>query len=547
MIYNSVSDLIFSNGLVTLFLLVLIIMALAAYVHVKYYVYDKRFMDLASRIPGPRWYPFIGTAYVFDRDVKENMKNIVQLTTVYPNVSRHWIGPLLYICIQDPKDIEKVLSNNSLIWKSDAYDFLKTNLGNGLLTGSGEEWKRHRKVLRPTFSFQILENYLSVFNDRYRILSEVLESEMDKGIIDAYPYLLNCINDVMFETLLSTERNEQVQLKGSTSYFAQCVVEASRICLSRMFKPWLYSDTMFALSSKGRLHDKYKSFFEKNVKEVIDRKRNERELEQKKAKNEEIGDKKVVGFLDYILDHFEEMNFSDEDLMTETSTIAATATDTTPVTIAMMLAVLSRRFDIQKKLVEEIDQVMGSLEDKPLTFEDLQNLTYLDRVLKETMRVYTIIPYIARKVTEEIDLQSGYKIPKGCSVLLPFFRLHRNPDCFPNPKVFDPDNFLQERISARSSYSYCPFSAGVRDCIGKKFAIYQVKISIVYIIRKFWIIPSDRKIFLESKLNLNPCDGIYVGFQKRTPARPKVPGMERMSKGLETNMEYLDVLFKNSY
>uniref|UniRef100_A0A1B6CW00 Cytochrome P450 n=1 Tax=Clastoptera arizonana TaxID=38151 RepID=A0A1B6CW00_9HEMI len=225
MIYNSVSNLIFSNGLVTLFLLVLIIMALAAYVHVKYYVHDKRFMDLASRIPGPRWYPFIGTAYVFDRDVKENMKNIVQLTTVYPNVSRHWIGPLLYICIQDPKDIEKVLSNNSLIWKSDAYDFVKPNLGNGLLTGSGEEWKRHRKVLRPTFSFQILENYLSVFNDKYRILSEVLESEMDKGIIDAYPYLLNCINDVMFETLLSTERNEQVQCKGSRSYFGHCIVE----------------------------------------------------------------------------------------------------------------------------------------------------------------------------------------------------------------------------------------------------------------------------------------------------------------------------------
>uniref|UniRef100_A0A1B6CUV9 Cytochrome P450 n=1 Tax=Clastoptera arizonana TaxID=38151 RepID=A0A1B6CUV9_9HEMI len=547
MIYNSVSDLIFSNGLVTLFLLVLIIMALAAYVHVKYYVYDKRFMDLASRIPGPRWYPFIGTAYVFDRDVKENMKNIVQLTTVYPNVSRYWIGPSLYICIQDPKDIEKILSNNSLIWKSDAYDFVKPTLGNGLITGSGEEWKRHRKVLRPTFCFQILKNYLTVFNDKFRILSGVLESEMDKGIIDAYPYILNCVTDILWGTLLSTERNEQVQLKGSTSYFAHCVVEAATICVSRMFKPWLYSDTMFALSPEGRHNEKYKAFALNLIKEVIARKRHERKLEQKRAKNEEIGDKKVLGFLDYVLDHFEEINFSDEDLIIETSTIVATGIDTTSVTIAMMLAVLSRRFDIQEKLVEEIDQVMGSLEDQPLTFENLQNLTYLDRVLKETMRVLPTVPYIARKVTEEIDLPSGYKIPMGCSVALMFFRLHRNPDYFPNPEIFDPDNFLQERISARSSYSYCPFSAGVRDCIGKKYGIYQVIICMVYILRKFWIIPSDRKIFLESKMTLNPCDGIYVGFQKRTPARPKVPGMNKMSKRLETNAEYLDVLFKNSY
>jgi len=80
---------------------------------------------------------------------------------------------------------------------------------------------------------------------------------------------------------------------------------------------------------------------------------------------------------------------------------------------------------------------------------------------------------------------SGYAIHREADLLILIFYFHRLAEHFPNPLKFDPDNFLLERVKKRHPYSYIPFSAGPRSCIGQKFGLLEEKTMLSYILRHY--------------------------------------------------------------
>lgn len=105
------------------------------------------------------------------------------------------------------------------------------------------------------------------------------------------------------------------------------------------------------------------------------------------------------------------------------------------------------------------------------TYKDLQNLIYLEMVIKESLRMYPSVPLIARVTDEEIHTKSGYVVPSSMFIHVYIYDLHHNPKFYPNPEVFDPNRFLPENIAKRHPFAYIPFSAGPRNCIGKKLFV----------------------------------------------------------------------------
>lgn len=145
----------------------------------------------------------------------------------------------------------------------------------------------------------------------------------------------------------------------------------------------------------------------------------------------------------------------------------------------------------------------------------MSDMKYLERVIKEAMRLYPPVPIIGRKLSEDVQLD-GYCIPAGCMIKIDLYNLHRDPRYFVDPEKFDPDRFLPE-FSNRHPYAYIPFSAGPRNCIGQKFASYEEKAVICAIMRNFKIRAVDKRddVKMINELVLRPIGGINVTLEKR--------------------------------
>jgi len=140
--------------------------------------------------------------------------------------------------------------------------------------------------------------------------------------------------------------------------------------------------------------------------------------------------------------------------------------------------------DVQRKLKEEIDDVLKQTNGKP-TYEAINCMKYLDAVISEALRLYPIASFLDRKCVKETKLPPAtpdgkpITIKPGDSIWIPNFSLHRDPKYYPHPDKFDPDRFLNGDVD---NSVYMPFGIGPRICIGNRFALMQAKVMLFYLL-----------------------------------------------------------------
>ena len=137
---------------------------------------------------------------------------------------------------------------------------------------------------------------------------------------------------------------------------------------------------------------------------------------------------------------------------------------------------------------KEIDDIIG---DKPPTAADLNKLQITRSILKETMRMWPVFPFIGREaVVDHIigeNTARPIKIPAGTNVILHLYRMYRDPNLWENPDTFDPLRFMRntEHRQRRHSYQFIPFGGGKRSCIGNHFALMEMLVIICCIFQRF--------------------------------------------------------------
>ncbi|KAK8767905.1 hypothetical protein V5799_005313 [Amblyomma americanum] len=416
--------------------------------------------------------------------------------------------------------IEIVLNSKSTMEKSVDYEVLHSWLGTGLLTSSGEKWKTRRRLLTPAFHFRILDSFVQPMNARARgLVQKILQRSTDPWI-NIVPLVAECTLSILLETIMGVFPEEEEEHCRS---YVRAVHYLSSQISSRVQMPWLLLDAIYFRTARGKEYKKSADIVHNFTAKVIKKRREELKSTDQgnlvEEKEESVYNRKrLCTFLDTLLRYSIEndTSFTDDDIREEVDTFMFEGHDTTSVAISWSLYMIGLHQDHQRKIQEELDLILEDCSGNDITSENLKELKYLDCVIKECQRLFPSVPITGRESVEDFKL-GDYTIPKGSTIDVFIYALHRDPDVYPNPERFDPSRFLPENCISRHPYAFIPFSAGSRNCIGQRYAAMELKIIIATVLRNFNVIALDHrdKVRLSSDLVLRAADGIRLSFSPR--------------------------------
>ncbi|KAK5646123.1 hypothetical protein RI129_004587 [Pyrocoelia pectoralis] len=438
-----------------------------------------------SKIPGPPSWPLVGHTLQSLGSPEHRWKYIQQLNTQYYPIFKISNGFTPYVNLLDPHDIEILLSSRNHIRKSTIYVFLQSWLGTGLLTSDGDKWHRRRKMLTPAFYFNIIQQFFKCFVEHSEQLVERLQEECAKPYTNIPPL----------------------------------ISQIGQLIMNRIERPWLFLNCIYQFTAMNKEQNLLINTLHKFSKSVIENRKQCFVASDLRVDSNDgqFGSKKRLAMLDLLLTLKNSgVQISDEGIREEVDTFMFEGHDTTSAGISFALILIANHPNVQEKLVEEIQSVMNG-SDRSFLFSDIQQMHYLELVVKECLRLYPSVPSITRKTDYDIVTSTGYLIPKDTIVIIHIYALHHNPKFYPNPEKFDPDRFLPENTKGRHPFSYIPFSAGPRNCIGQKFAMVEMKTAIASIIRNFVLKPIDNtaNLTLISRMILNASGCMRIQFRKR--------------------------------
>jgi enediyne biosynthesis protein E7 len=173
--------------------------------------------------------------------------------------------------------------------------------------------------------------------------------------------------------------------------------------------------------------------------------------------------------------------FTEAQIIDEMKQYLGAGTETTALTLAWCFYLLYLHPDVADRIRREGEDTYG---DRVPTWEDVHGLTFTRSVIQETMRLYPPIwSFIRQAVTE--DEIGGHKVKPGDKMVMCAYIVHHHPKYWNDPEHFDPDRFSPENATKRAKYSYLPFGAGKRSCIGGALSLVENTLALTQLLRRF--------------------------------------------------------------
>ena len=195
--------------------------------------------------------------------------------------------------------------------------------------------------------------------------------------------------------------------------------------------------------------------------------------------------------------------------------------DTSSSGMSLAAFLLAKNQECQEKLYQEIkDAVDANSGNEHLPYNVIQELPYLEQCIHESLRIYPLANLERKCVSDYKFKGTDFVVPKGMLVQVASVTMMKDEKYFPNPEQFNPDNFSEEAVAKRGPYPYMGFGHGPRNCVGKRFALLQVKIALARLIYNYKLVPCSKTI---DKLEIDPKSssqqpkgGLWVKPIKRT-------------------------------
>ncbi|KAK7389249.1 hypothetical protein VNO78_24087 [Psophocarpus tetragonolobus] len=231
-------------------------------------------------------------------------------------------------------------------------------------------------------------------------------------------------------------------------------------------------------------------------------------------RRKEEGAEKRKDFLQFLLE-FKDQNNDPKTPLTITHIKALLmdmvtgGTDTSSNTIEFAMAEIMKNPEVMKRVQEELEAVVGK--DGIVEDSHIHKLSYLQAVMKETLRLHPVLPLLVPHCPSETTIVGGYTIPKGSRVFVNVWAIHRDPSIWENPLEFDPARFLGSKWDfSGNDFSYFPFGSGRRICAGIAMAERTVLYFLATLLHSFdWTIPQGE--------NLDVSEKFGIILKKKTP------------------------------
>jgi cytochrome P450 len=351
-----------------------------------------------------------------------------------------------YILVSHPDLIEAVVQHKGGEFEKDFFtrDLAKI-MGRGLLNAEGEQWRRQRKLMAPTFQPRSLARFASTI---VTCADELFARFRPGEVRDVHADAMHLALDIVVRTLFGAklERFDDVEAAldvVATEY--RLLWQTWRALLPR----WV------PLPSHSRL-ERARGVLDEILLELIQTKR--------KSPGDDLLSELVA------LTDEQGQGMTDEQLRDEAMTLFLAGHETTALALTYTLRLLSAHGATYEKLVAEVAQVLGG---RAPTQADVDRLPFTSAVVRESMRLYPPVWAMARLATADVNV-AGITVPAGTQVILSQWVVQRDARWFPEPLAFRPERWLNGETAELSRFAYFPFGGGPRVCIGQHFALLEL-------------------------------------------------------------------------
>jgi cytochrome P450 len=437
-------------------------------------------------------------SFMDSRDMAHNPVRVLsKYAELHGDTFRFYFGGVKEaIVTTNPAVVQHVLKTNAENYRKSEIQVKRMGhfLGKGLLTTHGEAWRTQRRLIQKGFDRKQLEVLSSIMQDSLADSLRDFDAHARMGPVDIYPHLMKITFGMVARSLFGAKlKGEDIDLISLT------ISTVQEFMVRQTIQPYL--NPWFAVSGELRKHEEMRTRADGILLDYIKRRRQE-------APGHDL--------LQILMDarYSDGEGMSDELVLSESMQLLVAGHETSSNALSWLLYLLSSRPDCLERVRREFDFVLGG---RPLSYSDVPKFEVATQVIQEALRLYPPFWMVDRMAISD-DSVGDLAIPRGSTVVVFIYGAHHSPQYWENPERFDQERFTKVNEKLHRPFTYLPFGAGPRGCIGGNYAMLQILMILSVLLRKydFRLVPG-RTVEARPMVILRPEHGIRMTFTGAIP------------------------------
>ncbi len=440
--------------------------------------------------PGPKGNWLSGNLPDFRQD---RLGYFTKLAHEYGDCVSIRLGPRRMMIVNHPDLVEEVLvTKNRLFIKHFALRYTKLTLGNGLLTSEGDFWRKQRRLAQPAFHRERIAAHADIM---VAFTQRMLEHWQDGQTLDVQEEMMRLTLEIVAKTLFDADVSDST---ADASAAMETVLRTftRRVNTLLKFPEWVPTPLNLESARARKRLDKI-------IFDVI---------AERRASGSSHDRIDLLSMLINATDEDDGARMTDRQLRDEAMTLFMAGHETTANTLAWVWYLLSLNPDAEAKLHAEVDSVLGGRAPR---FDDLPRLPYAENVVTEALRLFPTVWLLGREATEDCQI-GGYDVPRGHTIFMSQWVVHRDPRNFDDPLTYNPDRWADGLAKRIHRYAWFPFGGGPRICIGNSFAMMESVLLLTTIAQRYSVkATAPEEVTPLPTMTLRPTSGVKALLRRR--------------------------------